>query len=103
MPGFKGVISCSTEAGDADVSNGEPAFEPVVSTAVQQIRDADGCGCTRGFQADKSCGVIDHVIGNENFFAPPGLHVAGSGIVERAKNHTPRKEQNVGPVPETMA
>ena len=97
---FQRVVSYDAEAGDADVSDGDPAFELVVVGAVQQVGEADGGQRCGSFQAGECRGVIDDVVGDQNFFASAGQEVAGGSVVEAAEDGDAGEQQNVGAVPE---
>jgi len=102
MLGFKGVIADVSERRHRHVANGEPALHLVMAGTVKNVRNPDrGQGRSR-LHRGESRGIVDHVIGQQDFRSSPGLEVAGRGIVEAAENGNTGEKQNVGAVPEGM-
>ena len=84
------------------MDNRNPALDLMVAGPVHPVGKAyRRCG-SGGLQAGESGGIVDHVIGNQNFFSSTGLEVARGGVIETAKDADASEEQNVGPVPESV-
>lgn len=83
---FQRVVSYDAEAGDADVADGEPAFELMVPGAMQEVREAHGSERSGRFQAGECSGVVDDIVGDKNFFAAAGQEVSGGSVVEAAED-----------------
>ena len=64
MFGLQRVVSNDAEAGNADMDDGDPAFDLMVAKAVHPVGKTNGCQGSSRFQAGKSGRVIDYVIGN---------------------------------------
>src|SRR5690348_2942235 len=56
------IVSRGTEPGNADMRDGNPALQFVMTSAMHPIRKPDGRGAGGGLQASEACRVVDDVI-----------------------------------------
>lgn len=99
---FQGVIPNIPERRHADVGDGNPAFDLVVIGPMHPVGQPHGRRGGRSLQAGESGGVIHHVIGKQDFFAPARHEIPRGRVVKPAKDGDPGKQQNIRAIPEAM-
>jgi hypothetical protein len=63
MCGLEAVVAHGTRGGESDVHDGGPSLKLVVAVTMEQIGNADGCGCAGGFDDCEGRTIIDDVVG----------------------------------------
>jgi len=79
---LQSIVASGAEPGNADVSDGNPALQFVMTGAMHPIGKPDGCGAGRGFYTGEACRVVDHIIWQQYLLTTAGLHVAGGCVIE---------------------
>src|SRR6266481_1230025 len=64
------------------------------------VGETDRRSRSRYFQAGKSGGIVDHIVGDQDFLPPTSLKIAGGRVIEAAKDAYTGEQQGIGPVPE---
>jgi hypothetical protein len=99
---FEGVVSDHTEAGHADMCDGNPTLEFVVPDAMHPVGESDRGDSTGGFQSGESSRVVDDIVGKQNLLSSPSLKIAGGGVIEPTEYGDSGEQYDVGVVPEAM-
>ena len=99
---FQRVVSCNSEAGDTDMADGDPAFDLVVAKTVHPVGKTYRRDGSSSFQAGKSSGVIDYVVGNQNFISSARLEITGGSVIQASEDTDTGEQKDVRPVPECM-
>lgn len=76
MSRLQRVISRCAERRYADMSDGHPSFEPVMSGTMQQVGDADGSRGPCGLKACKARIAVHYIVRNKLFFASSCQHIS---------------------------
>jgi hypothetical protein len=96
------IISRCPKGGHTDMSDRHPALQSVMAGAVKNVRYANGGRRSRRFEAGKRCRVIHDGGCQQDFSAPPCLHVSGRSVIQSAGKSHAGKKQNIRPVPECV-
>ncbi len=102
MFGLQGIVPGNPETRDTDVDDRDPTLNLVVSNAVHPVGKTDGRDSSRYFQAGKSGGVVDYVVGNQDFFSAASLEVARGGVVKGTEDSDAGEQQDIGSVPKSV-
>jgi len=58
----------------------------VMACSMHPVGKTDGSSGSRCFEAGESGGIIDHIVGNQNFLPATRLEVARGGVIEAAED-----------------
>ena len=102
MKCLEAVIANRARGSQADVHDGGPALQLVMTVAVKQIRRADRRA--RACRLDyRECGmIVHHIVGQQDFLPTTPPHVQGGEIIESSRSAHAREQPIIGFVPEPM-
>src|SRR5436305_15173009 len=92
---FQSVVSGGAESRNADVCDGNPALDFVMTSTMHPVGESNGCGAGSGFYAGETCRVVHHIVWKQNFLATASLHVARGGVVQATNTETPENRRTL--------
>ena len=86
MLGLQSIVASRAKPGNADVSDGNPALQFVMTSAMHPVGKPDGCGAGGGFHTGETCRVVDNIIWQQYLLTTAGLHVARGGVIDATEH-----------------
>ena len=100
--GLQAIVSYRTRRSQPDVCDRRPAFQFVMTVAMEQIRRSDGNSRCRRFNRRERRVIVDDIVRQKNFLPSSAPHIQSRKIIKRARRSDSREQPVVFLVPKPV-